>query len=73
MSTPNVNVRNVPGLNVPEHDFVALTYHGSTNNVATVTYKRGGSGGATVATLTLTYVGGVPSADDARLLDVTRS
>ena len=73
MSTPNVNVRNIPGLNVPEHDFVECSYHGSTNNVATATYRRGGSGGAVVCTLTLAYVGGVPGADDARLASVTRT
>lgn len=73
MSTPNVNVRNIPGLNVPEHDAVVLTYHGSTNNVATVTYKRGGTSGTTVCTLTLTYVGGVPTADDANLESVART
>jgi hypothetical protein len=73
MSSPNVNVRNIPGLNIPEHDYVALTYHGTTNNVATATYKRGGSGGTTQAVLTLSYVGGTPSADDARLEGVART
>lgn len=61
------------GAGVPEHDHVGLTYHGSTNNVATVTYKIGGSGGTTVATLTIAYVGGVPSANDANVSTVTRS
>jgi hypothetical protein len=70
---PNVSVRNVAGLNIPQHDAVAISYHGSTNNIATVIYKTGGAAGTTVATLTLAYVGGVPSSDDARLLTVTRS
>lgn len=61
------------GAGVPEHDHIALTYHGSTNNVATVTYKIGGASGTTVATLTIAYVGGVPSVDDARVLTVVRS
>jgi hypothetical protein len=70
---PNVSVRNVAGLNIPQHDAVAISYHGSTNNISTVIYKTGGSSGATVATLTLAYDGGVPSSDDAKLLTVTRT
>jgi hypothetical protein len=73
MSSPNVKVRNVPGLNIPEHDYVALAYHPTTNNIATVIYKTGGAAGTTVATLTLAYDGGVPASDDARLLTVTRT
>jgi len=38
-----------------EYDFIDLDYTGS--NLTTVTYKTGGSGGTTVATLTLTYSG----------------
>ena len=57
----------------PAHDYIAITYHGSTNNIATVAYKVGGSGGTTVATLTLAYVGGVPTADNAKLISVTQS
>jgi hypothetical protein len=68
MSTPNVNVRNIPGLNIPEHDSVECSYVGATNNLSTVVYKRGTS---TVRTLTLTYVGGTPGADDARIATVT--
>jgi hypothetical protein len=67
---PNVSVRNIAGLNIPQHTEVTLAYHGSTNNIATATYKEGTN---TVATLTLDYVGGVPSSDDAKLLSVTRS
>lgn len=44
---------------VPEaHDYIALTYVAAGNGageVETATYKTGGSGGTTVATLTLTY------------------
>jgi hypothetical protein len=71
--TPNVQVRNIAGLNIPQHDYVALTYVGSTNNLDTVTYKEGGSGGQTVATLTFTYVGGTPGVDDADIATVTRT
>jgi hypothetical protein len=70
---PNIAVRNVAGLNIPQHDYIALTYHGSTNNIATVTYKEGGANGLTVATLTLSYAGGVPSSDDAKLASVVRN
>jgi hypothetical protein len=45
----------VQGLSVPEHDFIALAYSGAT--VTGVTYKTGGSGGTTVATLALAYSG----------------
>lgn len=45
------------GLGVPEHDYRSLSYDGS-GNLTSVVYKRGGSGGATVATLTLSYSGG---------------
>ena len=45
----------VTGLEIPEHDYIALTYTGS--NLTGVVYKTGGSGGTTVATLTLAYHG----------------
>ena len=41
-----------------DYDYIALTYVATGNGageVETVVYKTGGSGGATVATLTLTY------------------
>lgn len=42
---------------VPErYDYISLTYTGS--DLTGVVYKFGGSGGATVATLTLAYSGG---------------
>jgi hypothetical protein len=43
------------GLEIPAHDHVDLTYTGS--NLTGVVYKQGGSGGTTVATLTLAYDG----------------
>lgn len=43
------------GLSVPKHDYVSLSYTGS--NLTGVVYKTGGSGGTTVATLTLGYSG----------------
>jgi hypothetical protein len=68
--TPNVQIRNVAGLNIPQHTEVTLNYVGSTNNLDTVVYKDGAT---TVATLTFTYVGGTPTTDDANLATVTRS
>jgi hypothetical protein len=50
----------VPGLSIPEHDYIALTYVAAGNGageIETVTYKQGGAGGDTVAVLTLTYDG----------------
>ena len=49
-------VGGVPGLDIPAHDYIAMTYTGS--DLTGVVYKTGGSGGTTVATLTLTYTGG---------------
>jgi hypothetical protein len=45
----------VTGLEIPEHDYISLSYTGS--NLTGVVYKTGGSGGTTVATLTLAYDG----------------
>ncbi len=67
---PNVQVRNIPGLNIPQHTTVELSYVSTTNNLSSVVYKEGTN---TVATLTFTYVGGTPSSDDARIATVTRS
>ena len=59
------------GFPIPTYDFIDLNYIGATNNIGTVIFKDGGSGGTTVGTLTLTYVGGVPADDDALLDTVT--
>ncbi len=48
----------VEGLVPAPFDFVSLTYVASGNGkgeIETATYKTGGSGGTTVATVTLTY------------------
>ena len=71
--TPNIKVRNVAGLDIPQHDFIDLNYVGTTNNLSTVLYKDGGASGTLVATLTFTYIGGTPTTDDAKLDTVTRS
>jgi hypothetical protein len=67
---PNVKIRNIAGLDIPQHTEVELNYVTTTNNLDTVVYKEGAT---TVATLTFTYVGGAPGADDARIATVTRS
>lgn len=51
----NGTVNTLAGLEIPPHDYVSLSYTGT--NLTGVTYKDGGSGGTTVATLTLAYDG----------------
>jgi hypothetical protein len=55
----------VTGLEIPEHDYIDLSYTGS--NLTGVVYKTGGSAGTTVATLTLAYDG------NDNLISVTKS
>lgn len=59
------SVSTLDGLKIPQHDYVGLSYTGS--NLTGVVYKTGGSGGTTVATLTLGYDG------SNNLTSVTRS
>ena len=70
---PNVSVRNLPGLNIPQHDYISVSYYGSTNNIQTVVYKEGGASGTTVGTLTFSYTTNPPTTDDADLATVTKS
>jgi hypothetical protein len=58
-------IPTVTGLEVPAHDYITLSYTGS--NLTGVVYKDGGSGGTTVATLTLVYDG------SNNLISVTKS
>jgi hypothetical protein len=65
-----VQIPAYQALQIPPHDYIALTYVAAgdgAGEVETVTYKDGGSGGITVATLTLGY-----DASD-RLDEVTRT
>jgi hypothetical protein len=48
-------IPTIEGLEIPAHDYIALSYTGT--NLTGVVYKEGGSGGTTVATLTLAYDG----------------
>lgn len=53
-----IDVLTPGGLSIPVHDYIAITYVVAGNGVGeieTVVYKTGGSGGTTVATLTLAY------------------
>jgi len=56
----------VSGIEVPEYDYIALSNY-VTGGPQSVVYKRGGAGGVTVATLSLTYDG------SGNLLTVTKS
>lgn len=49
---------DVGGFAIPEYDYISLTYVAAGDGqgeIETATFKTGGSGGTTVATLTLTY------------------
>ena len=48
-------IPTIDGLEIPAHDYIALSYTGE--NLTGVVYKDGGAGGTTVATLTLAYDG----------------
>ena len=52
-------------MGIPAYDFIVNTYSGT--NIATTTYKRGGSSGSVVAVVSYTYDG------SDNLLTVTRS
>jgi len=54
-ATVSGTVNTLEGLAIPEHDYISLSYTGT--NMTGVVYKTGGSGGTTVATLTLAYDG----------------
>jgi hypothetical protein len=57
----------VAGLEIPDHDYISLSYVSGTTTLTGVVYKTGGSGGTTVATLTLAYD------NDDNLASVTKS
>jgi hypothetical protein len=63
-------IKSLSGLVTEPRDFISLTYVSAgdgAGEIETVTYKDGGSGGATVAVLTLAY-----DIND-RLLTITRT
>src|SRR5574343_392586 len=49
----NVNLETLPGFQIPNYDYIEVTYPVNTTEV--YTYKTGGSGGTTVATITVVY------------------
>jgi hypothetical protein len=55
---------SIAGMAIPPNDFISLSY--TSGNLTGVVYKSGGSGGTTVATLTLAYSG-------SDLVSVTKS
>jgi hypothetical protein len=64
------SLAGLQGFQIPEYDELGLTYYGTTNNIATVIYKKSSS---VVATLTLTYSVQPPTVNDANLVKVTIS
>lgn len=52
-------IPTIEGLSIPQHDYIGISPSTapSTGN-QTITYKTGGAGGTTVATLTLAFVSG---------------
>jgi hypothetical protein len=64
------SLADLQGFQIPEYDELALTYYGTTNNIATVVYKKSS---AVVATLTLTYSVQPPTLNDANLVNVAIS
>lgn len=57
-ATDNAVLDGIAGFTLTGYDYIALTYVAAGNGageVETATFKTGGSGGSTIATLTLTY------------------
>ena len=74
MATPSTNFLLQSGIGafpIPPHDYKAFTYIAAgaadDDDMATIVYKRGGSSGTTVATVTLTYVGSTNNVATATL------
>jgi len=55
------------GFNIPEYNSIEVTYYGVTNNLYQIFYKLNS---ATVFTLQIDYVGGVPTTNDANLQSI---
>jgi hypothetical protein len=65
-----IKTSNISSFVDEPYDYIALTYVSAGNGageIETVTYKNGGSGGTTVATLTITYNG------DNKIETITKS
>ena len=64
LAATKASTASIAGMAIPANDYISLGYTGS--NLTSVVYKTGGSGGTTVATLTLAYSG-------SDLISVTKS
>lgn len=56
--TQTTILQGIAGFTVTGYDYIALTYVAAGNGageIETATFKSGGAGGTTIATLTLTY------------------
>jgi hypothetical protein len=69
INTLNGISTQIPGFALPTFTKFTPTYYGSTNNFQTVQYFNNGT---LVATLSFTYVGGVPNTNDALIESATR-
>ena len=67
-ATADGALRVASGFPIPQHDKTTNAYHGSTNNLASITYSRGATN---VARIDIAYVGGVPTANNA--LELSRT
>jgi len=70
VNSVETSLAGLQGFQIPEYDELALTYYGTTNNIATVVYKNNS---VVVATLTLTYSVQPPTVNDANLVNVVIS
>jgi hypothetical protein len=70
VSSIETSLAGLQGFQIPEYDEWELTYYGTTNNIATVIYKKESD---VVATLTLTYAVQPPVSNDANLVKVVIS
>jgi hypothetical protein len=60
--SPNVRVRNIGGLDIPEHDHIAEEYVGGVPSsddarAETITFRVGGAAGQIVCKIAITYHG----------------
>jgi hypothetical protein len=52
-------VTNISGLHIPHHDYLSISPTAApTNDIQTITFRRGGPTGVIVATQVITYVNG---------------
>jgi hypothetical protein len=64
----NIRVRNIGGLDIPEHDHVKEEYVGGVPSsddarVETITFRQGGASGTIVCKIAITYHGSTNNID----------